>query len=473
MRLSGWEVKGKSTTWQQLFDGFRRAHCMRRGACSRGRDRSPRPEARRRPQPAEPEQHERAAPAREPASVRLDHAVGRQGDRDHQRRQSSPRPTSTSGWRCWRSPMAGKIPADEVDRLRQQVLRNLIDETLQIQAAKTEKITIKPGRHRPDARARRREREADARAAGAIPRIQRIVDQVSAPPDRGRNRVAAAAARQDRERVSVGDDEVKAVIDKLNASKGTEEYHVGEIFLSATAGSQAQVLANANKILEQLKNGASFAGYARQYSEASTAAVGGDLGWVRPEQLPAADRRRAPADGAGNGQQPDPSPGRRFDRRRPGHAQGLDRRPARCGPQPQAGLGHLPQGHHAAAGRAGRGAIRRGCAKRRRLRRRGQDGRRLSRRDRSERRSRCATCRRRFSRSMLPMQVGQATQPFGSIEEGVRVLVICGRDEVDSGRADLRPGLQPDQRRAGQHARAPVFARSSPRRGDRIPLEPE
>jgi peptidyl-prolyl cis-trans isomerase SurA len=33
---------------------------------------------------------------------------------------------------------------------------------------------------------------------------------------------------------------------------------------------------------------------------------------------------------------------------------------------------------------------------------------------------------------MLPMQVGQATQPFGSIEEGVRVLVICGRDEVDA-----------------------------------------
>ena len=29
------------------------------------------------------------------------------------------------------------------------------------------------------------------------------------------------------------------------------------------------------------------------------------------------------------------------------------------------------------------------------------------------------------------MQVGQATQPFGSIDDGVRVLVICGRDEVD------------------------------------------
>ena len=36
------------------------------------------------------------------------------------------------------------IPANEVERLRQQILRNLIDEALQIQAAKTEKIDIKP-----------------------------------------------------------------------------------------------------------------------------------------------------------------------------------------------------------------------------------------------------------------------------------------------------------------------------------------
>ena len=61
----------------------------------------------------------------------------------------------------------------------------------------------------------------------------------------------------------------------------------GEIFLSSNPATQAQTLDNANKILAQLQGGASFAGYAKQYSEASTAAVGGDLGWVRPEQLPA------------------------------------------------------------------------------------------------------------------------------------------------------------------------------------------
>src|SRR6185369_3370776 len=85
---------------------------------------------------------------------------------------------------------------------------------------------------------------------------------------------------------SVSDDEVKAVLDRMNASKGSEEFRVGEIFLSSNPSNQADVAANATKIIEQLKNGASFAAYARQYSEASTAAVGGDLGWVRPEQLP-------------------------------------------------------------------------------------------------------------------------------------------------------------------------------------------
>ena len=35
---------------------------------------------------------------------------------------------------------------------------------------------------------------------------------------------------------------------------------------------------------------------------------------------------------------------------------------------------------------------------------------------------------------LLKMSIGQATQPFGSLEDGVRVLVLCGRDDpVQSG----------------------------------------
>jgi peptidyl-prolyl cis-trans isomerase SurA len=33
---------------------------------------------------------------------------------------------------------------------------------------------------------------------------------------------------------------------------------------------------------------------------------------------------------------------------------------------------------------------------------------------------------------LLQMQVGQVTPPFGSVEDGVRVLMLCGRDDPQS-----------------------------------------
>jgi peptidyl-prolyl cis-trans isomerase SurA len=181
----------------------------------------------------------------------------------------------------------GQIPADEVQRLREQVLRNLIDELLQIQAAKTEKIDVKQS-------------EIDKTIERVAQNTKRTPEQLAALLESSgsniksmRRQIEAEIAWQRLQRakiesgVSVGDDEVKAVLDKLNASKGTQEYRISEIYLSASPATETQTLENANKILTQLRGGASFAGYARQYSEASTAAVGGDLGWVRPEQLPA------------------------------------------------------------------------------------------------------------------------------------------------------------------------------------------
>ncbi|HEX4847235.1 MAG TPA: peptidylprolyl isomerase, partial [Novosphingobium sp.] len=67
---------------------------------------------------------------------------------------------------------------------------------------------------------------------------------------------------------------------------GSDEYRVGEIFLSANSENRDQVLQNALRIVDQIKKGGSFVGYARQYSEASTAPVGGDLGWIRAGVLP-------------------------------------------------------------------------------------------------------------------------------------------------------------------------------------------
>jgi peptidyl-prolyl cis-trans isomerase SurA len=68
---------------------------------------------------------------------------------------------------------------------------------------------------------------------------------------------------------------------------GSSEYLIAEIFLSSTPQTDAEVRANLVRVVELTRGAASFPAYARQISEGARAGAGGDLGWVRPEQLPA------------------------------------------------------------------------------------------------------------------------------------------------------------------------------------------
>jgi peptidyl-prolyl cis-trans isomerase SurA len=324
----------------------------------------------------------------------------------------------------------GQIPADEVQRLREQVLRNLIDETLEIQAAKTEKIEIKKA-------------DIDKAIIRVAQNVKKTPDDLAAMLEANGSNVKALRRQVEGElawqrlqrakiEVSVGDDEVKAVLDKMNASKGTEEYRVGEIFLSATPATESQTLENANKILAQLRGGASFAGYARQYSEASTAAVGGDLGWVRPEQLPtplAAAIRQMPAGAISN---PIPVPGgfsilavqdtRKILTADPRDAILSLKQVSIAFPKGTTRETAEPIVSRFAEAAKNVGGC--GGAEKIATDFHGE----VVTSDQVKMRDLPPA----LQQLMIPMQVGQATQPFGSLEEGVRVLVICGRDEANS-----------------------------------------
>ena len=326
----------------------------------------------------------------------------------------------------------GAIPADEVERLRAQMLRNLIDETLQIQAAKAAEIKITPA-------------DIDKTVARVAANVKQSPDQMadylksqgsSIRSIRRQIEGEMAWTRLQRAKiesqVSVGDDEVKSVIDRLNASKGTEEFRVGEIFLSANRDNQPQVLANANKVLEQLKAGASFVGYARQFSEASTAAVGGDLGWVRPEQLPeplgVALRTMRP----GQVSQPIAVPGgysiiavqdsRKILTADPRNAVLSLKQVSITFPKGASKTHAEPIVARFATAAQSVG----GCGGAERIA--SEFNGEVVQSDQVKLRELPPA----LQQMMLPMQVGQATPPFGSLEEGVRILVMCGRDEVDS-----------------------------------------
>ncbi|WP_093316001.1 peptidylprolyl isomerase [Sphingomonas jatrophae] len=191
-----------------------------------------------------------------------------------------------------------KISDEERERVRLQVLRNLIDETLQIQEAKANKIEITSGEiEQAYARVSTNFKRQPAEFAAYLKTVGSSENSIKRQIE-GELAWRRLLGRRVEPFVAVGEDEVRAILNRLEAAKGTQEYRVGEIFLAATPENDAQVRANADRIVEQVRGGASFVAYARQFSEASTAAVGGDLGWVRAELLPeplAATVRQMPA----------------------------------------------------------------------------------------------------------------------------------------------------------------------------------
>lgn len=322
-----------------------------------------------------------------------------------------------------------QIPPDEMQRIRQQILRNLVDETLQIQAAASSDIKIE-------------QKEIDsyfeqyAHSIGRDPKTfpawlrQHGTSEKSIKRQiHGELAWRRLQGREIEPFVNVSDEEVKAMISRLNATKGSREYKVAEIFLSAPTETSAEVRTGAQRIVDQIRNGASFVAYARQFSEASSAAQGGDLGWLQPERLPA--ELAAAVKTLPIGQVSDPIPVQGGysillvqDSRQVLMADARDAMLSlkqmtvtfpKGVTEKEAGakIEEFVQTTQAMGGCGGAEAA---AAK-------------LGAELVSNDQNRVRDLPPALQQMLLGMSIGQATKPFGSLQEGVRVLVLCGRDD--------------------------------------------
>ncbi|MBV1916628.1 MAG: peptidylprolyl isomerase, partial [Sphingomonadaceae bacterium] len=235
--------------------------------------------------------------------------------------------------------------------------------------------------------------------------------------------------------INISEEEVNEMLERLKAAKGTDEYRIGEIYLTASPAARQQVFENARQIVEQLRKGGSFVAYARQYSQASTAAVGGDLGWIRLAQLPA--QLATPARQMRPGQLVGPVelPGGYsiiylIDKRQvlmsdPRDALlslkqvSIEFAPGTTEKQAQARASAFSQAMRSARGC---GAVDDVAS---------QIGAKVVSNDQVRARDLPGP----LQNAVLGLSLGESSPPFGSIEEGVRVLMLCGRDDpqADSG----------------------------------------
>ena len=176
--------------------------------------------------------------------------------------------------------------ADTEKRVAAQVLRTIVDEKLQMQEAKRLNVTATDDEVKKAIASIEKQNNMQPGQIDVVLKkygIERsaLVDQVTA---------SIVWAKLVRRLVSqtnpVSDEEIDDALKRLKQSENEPQSRVAEIFLAVDNPQQdAEVRQLAERLIEQMKRGARFSAVAQQFSQSATAAVGGDLGWIRAEQL--------------------------------------------------------------------------------------------------------------------------------------------------------------------------------------------
>jgi len=336
------------------------------------------------------------------------------------------------------------------DRLRVQVLNSIIDETLEIQEAKAHDIKVTSEEiNQSFERVARNFKKT-------VPEMRAYLRSIGSSERALRRQIEGELAwnRYLRRRVepfvNVGDGEVQAILDRLKAAKGTQEFHLKEIFLGASPERQDAVFNEARQLMEQIEQGkVPFEQAARARSEASTRSVGGDLGWVRPSMLPDSLAQSAASLQASQIAGPIEVPG--------GYSIVLlvDKRQVLTADARDARLSlrqitvTFPKGttQAEASTRVAEFAKAthtiRGCGDVANVA--AATGGEVVDNDQM----RVRDLPPQLQEMIVTMQIGEVTPPFGSPTDGVRALVLCGRDEAA---ASEMPGMEQVRNQMEQQA---------------------
>jgi peptidyl-prolyl cis-trans isomerase SurA len=171
-------------------------------------------------------------------------------------------------------------------RIAGQVLRSLIDEKLQLQEGKKQNVTATEEEINSALGQIEKQNNMQAGQLDAFLK-QRGVDRNAIVSQVKASLIwAKLVRRMATQNTEISDEEIEETLKQLKQHATEPQSHVAEILLAVDNPNQEEEMRKlAEKLTEQMRQGARFSQVARQFSQASSAAVGGDLGWVRPDQM--------------------------------------------------------------------------------------------------------------------------------------------------------------------------------------------
>lgn len=174
-----------------------------------------------------------------------------------------------------------------IARVQQQAMRNLVDEHIQMQESEKYDQTVDPAEvdqsvGRLISRNGLDPNEVIGRLAEAGITIDTLRDQVRS--EIAWQRIVNGLYGS---RIRISDAQIDETLNRLTANASKPSFRVAEIYIEATPdiGGMDGALEGAKAMINQVAEGAPFPLLAQQFSSASSAAKGGDVGWVREGEL--------------------------------------------------------------------------------------------------------------------------------------------------------------------------------------------
>ncbi|NWG45737.1 MAG: peptidylprolyl isomerase [Alphaproteobacteria bacterium] len=179
-----------------------------------------------------------------------------------------------------------RVDEEIIRRIQEQVLRQLIDERLQLQEAERQSITVETAQ--VDEALDRVARSNGLTVAAIEQQLAGIGVDVSTLRQQLAAEIAWSILTNQRfaPQIRVSEEEVTQVLERIEQSSDEPQHRYSEIFLGVDSPDQdASVRAAADRLVQELRNGAPFPVIAQQFSQAASAATRGDVGYLEDSQL--------------------------------------------------------------------------------------------------------------------------------------------------------------------------------------------
>lgn len=180
----------------------------------------------------------------------------------------------------------GQLDDEALSRVQDQAVRGLIDEHLQLQAAAEFDIEV-----------------SDDEILGSLTdlatRNNATVDDIIS--DLSASGVDISTLRHQLEseiawrilvngrygsRIRISDQQIEMSLERLAASASQPQFRIFEIYFEIRAANgEEEAVQRVIAVMDQLQQGGSFPELARQFSDAASAANGGDIGWIVASQM--------------------------------------------------------------------------------------------------------------------------------------------------------------------------------------------